>query len=99
MTGVSAGGEATFSWSNYVYDNSVNKNVVSIPDSGIFVNQFVDPFTGKTPMIDNGTALRKLVNTEIGIPLAECQKDYPGLAECFSAGVIPQYLKNPFFII
>lgn len=72
---------------------------MSIPDSGIFINQFVNPFTNKTPMIDNGAAMRKLVNTEIHIPLEECQKDYPGLSECYSAGVIVKYLKNPFFII
>jgi hypothetical protein len=43
--------------------------------------------------------MKKLINTEISIPLTECAKDYPNLTECFSAGNLPRYLKNPFFII
>lgn len=99
VTGVSAGGIATYIWSNYIYENSLSKDVVSVPDSGIFVNQFVNPFSGKAQMVDSGLALRKIVNTECNIPLAECAAMYPDLAQCFSAGVIPQFLKNPFFII
>lgn len=99
VTGVSAGAVATYLWSNYIFDNSLSKDVISVPDSGIFINQFVNPFSGKQEMVDSGQALRKIVNTECNIPIAECAQAYPDLAECFSAGVIPKYLKNPFFII
>jgi hypothetical protein len=99
VTGVSAGASATFLWSNYIYDQSLNKNVLSIPDSGVFINEFVNPFSGKKEMIENSQAMKKLINTEIGIPIPECQKDYPDLAECFSAGHLPKYLKNPFLLL
>ena len=38
VSGGSAGGLATFLWTNYIKDNSVAE-VYSIPDSGIFLNQ------------------------------------------------------------
>jgi len=99
VTGVSAGGAATFLWSNYIYEQSLRKNVISIPDSGVFINEFVNPFTGRKEMIESSLAIKKLINTEIGIPLTECQRDYPDLSECFSAGHLPKYLKNPFFLV
>lgn len=77
VTGVSAGATATFIWSNHIYDQSVKKNVVSMPDSGVFINEFVNPFTGKQEMIENSQALKKLINTEIGMPIPECVKDHP----------------------
>lgn len=63
VTGVSAGATATFIWSNYIYDQSVKKNVVSIPDSGIFINEFVNPFTSQKEMIENSVAIKKIINT------------------------------------
>lgn len=63
VTGVSAGATATFIWSNYIFDQSLKKNVLSIPDSGVFINEFVNPFTGKKEMIENSLPLKKIVNT------------------------------------
>lgn len=51
MTGVSAGGIATYHWSNYLYDRSINKKVVAMPDSGLFVIDYINPFTGRPETI------------------------------------------------
>ncbi len=47
ITGISAGGMATYFWTNYLYDRSVNKQVYSVPDSGLFLIDYVNPFTGQ----------------------------------------------------
>lgn len=49
VSGTSAGALATYSWGNYVYNQAVNKNsVYLIPDSGIFLSDFVNPWNNKT---------------------------------------------------
>ena len=49
IAGTSAGGVATYQWGNYVYDMAVNKpSVYLMPDSGIFLGDFVNPYTNKT---------------------------------------------------
>jgi len=60
ISGVSAGGIATFIWANYLLEQSVNKNVYSIPDSGIFISSFVD---NDTDSIVSASLLLKLVNS------------------------------------
>ena len=37
ITGVSAGGMATFFYSNYLYENAKKAKVYAIPDSGLFI--------------------------------------------------------------
>lgn len=39
VTGQSAGGLAVYIWTNYVRENAKGKNVWSVPDSGIFLNE------------------------------------------------------------
>ena len=49
ITGTSAGAVATYQWGNYVYDRAIVKqNVYLMPDSGIFLGDFVNPWTNKT---------------------------------------------------
>lgn len=43
MTGGSAGGIATFQWSNYLYEHAVTSKVYSIPDSGLFLMDYQSP--------------------------------------------------------
>lgn len=43
MTGVSAGGIATYFWMNYLYDNTKSSKVFAFPDSGLFRVDFVSP--------------------------------------------------------
>jgi hypothetical protein len=49
ISGTSAGAVATYMWGNYVYNKAVNKpSVFLLPDSGIFLSDFVNPWTNKT---------------------------------------------------
>lgn len=43
MTGVSAGGMATFEWSNYLFENTKTSKVLSMPDSGFFITDYYSP--------------------------------------------------------
>ena len=40
---------ATYGWGNYVYEKAIHKaSVYLMPDSGIFLTDFVNPWTNKT---------------------------------------------------
>lgn len=100
LTGVSAGGIATYQWSNYLYERSQNKQVFAMPDSGLFVVEYVSPFTGRANVIDAVSNLVKLMDTEVAFPIPECSADFAdNPVMCFSAGQLAKYLKAPFFII
>lgn len=40
ITGVSAGGMASYQWSNYLYQHTKKAKVYAIPDSGFFITDF-----------------------------------------------------------
>lgn len=72
VTGISAGGQATYYWSNYVYDRSNNKQVFAFPDSGLFLISYVNPFSGH-PLKDYLVNLFKLMDTDVDLPMPECK--------------------------
>jgi hypothetical protein len=92
ITGVSAGGLATYQWSNYLYDRLLNKQVFAMPDSGLFVVDYINPFTGRANFIDMVTNLLKLMDTDVIYGIPNCSKDLGSPLLCFSAGnlVIPE---------
>ena len=51
ITGDSSGGLATFFWSNYAFERTKTSKVYGIPDSGIFIAEYVSP-------IYNASAIR-----------------------------------------
>ena len=46
ITGVSAGGVATFLYANYLLSNTKTSKILAIPDSGLFVTEFYSPLVG-----------------------------------------------------
>jgi hypothetical protein len=46
VTGISAGGMATYFYSNYLMENTNTAKVYAIPDSGLFITDFVSPTLG-----------------------------------------------------
>lgn len=50
ITGVSAGGIATYLYSNYVLENTKTAKVYAIPDSGLFITEFYSPIVGFQPI-------------------------------------------------
>lgn len=46
ITGISAGGMATFEWSNYVFEHTKTSKVLSLPDSGFFITDYTSPIIG-----------------------------------------------------
>jgi hypothetical protein len=47
ITGVSAGGIATYLWSNHVLSHTITARVYAMPDSGLFLTNYVSPLYGK----------------------------------------------------
>jgi hypothetical protein len=64
ITGVSAGGMASYQWSNYVLDNSKRAKVYSIPDSGLFITNFYSPIVDQKVVAEKILNLLKLVSTD-----------------------------------
>lgn len=99
ITGESAGGIATFEWSNYLYDKSTTKNVFAVPDSGLFINKYPNPVTSQPFIYQTFSTLFKLVNNETTMPFAECVADLGNTMDCFEFGELVKYFKAPMFVI
>lgn len=86
ISGTSAGAMATYLWGNYIYEKAkYPENVLLIPDSGIFILDFPNPYNNKT-MEYYTSSTYQLVNTETKMPIPECVERYPRQVECFQAG-------------
>ena len=47
ITGISAGGIATYLYSNYLMENTKKAKVYAMPDSGLFITEFYSPLVEK----------------------------------------------------
>ena len=99
VAGSSAGGMAAFLWGNYVYERSLSKNVYSVPDSGLFLGNYPNPFTGNSDLADAISALLNLVNNEIKMPITNCVDARRSNFDCFAFSVYPEYFKAPLFLV
>ncbi len=61
ITGVSAGGIASFEWSNYLVDNTRKAKVYAMPDSGLFLTDYFSPVVGTKMLRKYCTVLLDLV--------------------------------------
>jgi O-palmitoleoyl-L-serine hydrolase len=99
ITGTSAGGVASFLWSNFVYEQAVNKEgVLVVPDSGTMILDFPNLYNNKT-LVDYTIETYKLVLAETTIPLTECAKKYPSQVECFQSGNLYEFIKPRLFVL
>jgi len=73
--GDSAGGLATFLWTNYVVDKAKNAKVWSLPDSGLFLDS-INKNTKSSSYKIWLQNLMKLSNVEIDPPVAECVQKF-----------------------
>ena len=99
VTGTSAGGIAAFLWGNYVYERSLTKNVYTVPDSGLFLGTYPNPFTGNYDLAEAMSALIGLVNNEVKMPITNCVDTRLSNLDCFAFSVFPEYFKVPLFIV
>ena len=99
VTGGSAGGIATFLWTDYIYERSKNKQVFSVPDSGLFLTAYANPKTGAPILQPRISALFDLVNSETPIPLTACYNDLRSNIACMNFSTTAKYFKAPLFII
>jgi hypothetical protein len=73
--------------------------VYSVPDSGMFISNFPNPYTGNYDLMEAGANLVSIVNTEIDMPISNCVKEMKTNDACFMINAYPQYLKAPTFIV
>jgi hypothetical protein len=99
ISGTSAGAVATYQWGNYVYDLASNKPAVYLmPDSGIFLSDFVNPWTNKTMSYYTST-LFQIVFAETTLPSPECAQKYSDIHDCFNAGNLHDVLQAKTLVI
>lgn len=98
LTGESAGGLATFHWTNYVASRVAKETKFwSIPDSGVFMDE--------TNIITKQNSYRiwfqnilKFSNEEVGTPIPECNNKYSTeLWKCMFAQYIHPFITVPIF--
>lgn len=102
ITGVSAGGIASFEWSNYLLASTRKAKIYSMPDSGYFNTDYYSPIVGKKLLREDAQVLLNFVfnETDMPEPILECKKE-PGfdVVDCFNAANYAKFLKTPIFMI
>jgi len=103
ITGCSAGGLATFYWSQYIADKVKIINpriqVFGFPDSGFFVD-YTNLKTNDKDYSLKQKILYEVVNQEIRPENKECLNDNPNNEyKCLLAENISKYIKIPFMIL
>ena len=64
VSGTSAGAIAAMGWANYLYKNMGNPaGLLVIYDSGLFISDYLNPFTNSTPGLDNYKSIKTLAFT------------------------------------
>ena len=100
VTGQSAGGLATYLWTNYIHSLASNETkVFAVPDSGIFLDQanYMTRQYNYRGIIIN---FMKLSNVEVNPPMKECVDINPSAKwSCMFAEHLHQYIKVPQFPI
>ena len=100
VTGQSAGGLATFLWTNYIAKRAPKTaKVWSLPDSGIFLDQ--PSFVSQKNEYKQGFInFMSLANTEVDPPTEECVKANPNEKwKCLFGEYLHQYITVPLFPI
>jgi hypothetical protein len=99
VTGESAGGIASFIWTDQLYDLSKTKNVYSIPDSGLFLTNYPNPTTGAAVLTPYLEILFNFVNKETPFPTQDCIKAEQNVHTCLNFSNTVKYFKAPLFIV
>lgn len=72
MTGVSAGGIATYLYSNHFLAKSITAKIYSIPDSGLFLTDYYSPLVGMKIIREVSKSLIHLAWGSQQYPIEEC---------------------------
>lgn len=69
VTGVSAGGIATYLWSNHILAHTIKAKVYAIPDSGLFLTNYVSPLYGRNILRERIQTMTEISMTGTKYPL------------------------------
>ena len=64
LTGVSAGGMATYEWSNYVLDHTKKAKFYALPDRGFFITDFYSDIVDMKVLLSYAKNLVELVGVD-----------------------------------
>jgi hypothetical protein len=78
LTGISAGGMATFEWGQFLYTQTKKAKVYLIPDSGLFLTDYYSPLREQKTLRVLATDLMKLVIQDgqdvLPVPMQKCME-------------------------
>jgi hypothetical protein len=72
ITGVSAGGIATYFYANLFKSKSITSLVYAIPDSGLFITDYISPLTGESTIRESTRSLIDIVWGQQRFPIENC---------------------------
>lgn len=89
ITGVSAGGMATYQWSNYLVQHSKKAQVYALPDSGFFITDYYSEIAQEKLIRTRAINLLTLVSSKEDFPepINKCLEK-PGfdIVDCLNSG-------------
>jgi hypothetical protein len=89
ITGVSAGGMATYQWSNHLVQHSKKAQVYALPDSGFFITDYYSEIAHEKLIRNRAINLLTLISSNDGFPepILRCL-DKPGfdIVDCLNSG-------------
>ena len=72
LSGFSAGGIGAYYWLDYLKAHTKKAKVIGIPDSGVFIDDFVSPLTEKQNTLEKAKNLLNIVGMPTGEDLPLC---------------------------
>ena len=100
ITGESAGGIATYVWSNHLLANTKKAKVYAIPDSGLFLVDYVTPLYNISIIRENSKSIIDIAMGHTHYPIGGCLNEFNNdFVECFNAFNLIKYNKAPMLII
>ena len=104
VSGLSAGGVATYYWVDYVKYHTKTSKVYGMPDSGMFISDYYSPIFKKQYALNRFMNLQKLVGTptdsvDIPPPVQKCIDKTQNITYCKTSTVYLDYVESPLMII
>lgn len=104
LTGISAGGMATFEWGQFLYTQTKKAKVYLMPDSGLFLTDYYSPLREQKTLRVLATDLMKLVIQDgqdfLPVPMQKCMEEYDqDIVYCCNAEKYAKHIEAPILMI
>ena len=102
ITGLSAGGMATYAWAQHLQDHTKTSKILAIADSGLFITDYYSPIAKEKIIRVRAENLLKLIGQDFEAfpePIKKCYNDTQDVVTCFDASNYAKYITAPLLMI